>query len=85
MRWDLAEVIEARFVEPDATLHELFGRVVFNMCISNTNDHPRNHAAFWDAPPSTHLESPLDRSPQLRSGDTATQATAITVRVARTT
>ena len=32
---------------PDAG-EELFRRVAFNIAISNTDDHLRNHAAFWD-------------------------------------
>jgi len=45
---DLAEIIRARFTAPKATLHELYGRLVFNVLCGNTDDHARNHAAFWD-------------------------------------
>ncbi|WP_217497434.1 type II toxin-antitoxin system HipA family toxin [Trinickia violacea] len=44
---DLAEIIRRRFTEPRKTLHELFGRLVFNILCGNTDDHARNHAAFW--------------------------------------
>ena len=44
---DLADQIRARFVSADATLRELFSRIVFNVLVSNTDDHPKNHAAFW--------------------------------------
>ncbi len=50
---DLVEQIRLRFVAPDATLGELFTRVVVNVLIGNTDDHPRNVAAFWDG---RHLE-----------------------------
>ncbi len=40
---DLADQIRARFTTPDATLKELFARIVFNV---HTDDHARNHAAF---------------------------------------
>ena len=57
-RWatygELADLIRARFTAPDATLRELFGRIVFNVCISNTDDHARNHAAFFDPRPGGH-------------------------------
>ena len=51
----------------------LFERVVFNVAIGNTDDHARNHAAFWDG---QHLEltPAYDLCPQLRSGTEANQA-----------
>ncbi|NEK55220.1 type II toxin-antitoxin system HipA family toxin, partial [Rhizobium leguminosarum] len=30
------------------TLKELYGRICFNVLCGNTDDHARNHAAFWD-------------------------------------
>ena len=45
---DLAEVIRHRFTDPKDTLRELFGRICFNILCGNTDDHARNHAAFWD-------------------------------------
>jgi serine/threonine-protein kinase HipA len=51
----------------------LFERIVFNIAIGNTDDHARNHAAFWDG---HHLEltPAYDLCPQLRSGWEANQA-----------
>ncbi len=43
-----AEIIRFRFVDPTDTLKELFSRLVFNILSGNTDDHARNHAAFWD-------------------------------------
>lgn len=74
---DLADQVRARFREPSATLAELFRRVVFNICISNSDDHARNHAAFWDGTALTFTPA-YDLSPGLRSGDTASQAMALT-------
>lgn len=45
---DFADLIRARFTDPDQTLHELFRRIVFNVIVGNIDDHARNHAAFWD-------------------------------------
>ncbi|MGH8171427.1 MAG: type II toxin-antitoxin system HipA family toxin [Steroidobacteraceae bacterium] len=45
-RWSyllLADELRRRSHRADADLHELFGRMVFNALISNTDDHPRNH------------------------------------------
>ncbi|MGN6556500.1 MAG: type II toxin-antitoxin system HipA family toxin, partial [Solirubrobacterales bacterium] len=73
---DLADLIRARFIEPKVTLRELFSRIVFNVLCSNTDDHPRNHAAFWDGEALT-LTPGYDICPQLRSGGEAAQLMAI--------
>jgi len=75
---DLAETVRARFTEPKATLRELFARITFNILVSNTDDHAKNHAAFWDGSTLT-LTPAFDISPQLRSGGEAVQAMAIGV------
>jgi serine/threonine-protein kinase HipA len=72
----LAEIIRARFTQPDRTLREMFARIVFNICVSNTDDHARNHAAFWDGSQLT-LTPAYDICPQQRSGGEATQAMEI--------
>ncbi len=74
--YDLADAIRSRFTEPRRTLRELFSRIVFNICVSNTDDHARNHAAFWDGENLT-LTPAYDICPQPRSGGEATQAMAI--------
>ena len=69
---ELADVIRARFVEPDATLRELFARIMFNIAVGNTDDHARNHAAFvLGAGHELRLTPAYDISPQPRSGQTA--------------
>lgn len=74
---DLAEIIRHRFTEPKTTLRELFSRIVFNMLAGNTDDHARNHAAFWDGEALT-LTPAYDICPQGRAGQEATQAMLIT-------
>ena len=73
---DLAEIIRARFTAPKKTLHELFGRLVFNVLCGNTDDHARNHAAFWDGK-SLALTPAYDICPQNRTGREANQAMKI--------
>ena len=73
---DLADAVRGRFTDPGATLRELFNRIVFNVCIGNTDDHARNHAAFWNGRQLT-LSPAYDLCPQLRSGEEAAQAMAI--------
>jgi serine/threonine-protein kinase HipA len=72
----LAEIIRHRFTEPRATLRELFGRLVFNVLCGNTDDHARNHAAFWNGAALT-LTPAYDICPQHRTGGEATQAMLI--------
>lgn len=56
----------------------LFERIVFNIAIGNTDDHARNHAAFWDGE-QLELTPAYDLCPQLRSGTEARQAMDVTV------
>jgi serine/threonine-protein kinase HipA len=72
----LAEIIRHRFANPRQSLRELFGRMVFNILCGNTDDHARNHAAFWDGK-SLALTPAYDICPQNRTGREATQAMLI--------
>ena len=72
----LAEIIRHRFTDPKATLRELFSRIVFNILCGNTDDHARNHAAFWDGHQLT-LTPAYDICPQSRTGQQASQAMLI--------
>jgi serine/threonine-protein kinase HipA len=65
---DLSEIIP--------TLKEFFSRLVFNILSGNTDDHARNHAAFWDGQMLT-LTPAYDICPQSRSGNEASQAMLI--------
>ena len=40
---DIASIIRQNSVTPKNDLHELWRRIVFNMAVSNTDDHLRNH------------------------------------------
>jgi serine/threonine-protein kinase HipA len=73
---DLAETIRFRFTDPTPTLHELFGRLTFNILVGNVDDHARNHAAFWDGA-SLSLTPAYDVCPQARAGEEASQAMLI--------
>jgi serine/threonine-protein kinase HipA len=72
----LAELIRERFVDPKPTLRELFGRIIFNILSGNTDDHARNHAAFWDGN-ELSLTPAYDICTYVRSGGEATQAMII--------
>ena len=72
----LAEYIRHRFAHSTASLHELFARMVFNILCGNTDDHARNHSAFWDGH-QLALTPAYDICPQSRTGQQASQAMLI--------
>jgi serine/threonine-protein kinase HipA len=56
----LADELRRRSSQPVRDLEELFRRMVFNALISNTDDHPRNHALIattekWELSPAYDL------------------------------
>ena len=73
---DLTDIVRARFTAPVETLRELFARMTFNILVGNTDDHARNHAAFWDGDHLT-LTPAYDICPQSRVGREASQAMRI--------
>ncbi|WP_370284924.1 type II toxin-antitoxin system HipA family toxin [Pseudooceanicola nanhaiensis] len=72
----LATLIIERFVDPLRDLRELFARMTFNILVGNTDDHARNHAAFFDGV-SLSLTPAYDIAPQQRRSTTANQALVI--------
>lgn len=72
----LADIIRHRFSDVSATLRELYKRLVFNVLTGNTDDHARNHAAFWDGH-RLSLTPAYDICPQNRTTGSASQAMRI--------
>ena len=72
----LAELIRYRFAHPARDLRELFARLSYNILCGNTDDHARNHAAFWDGE-TLDLTPAYDICPQGRTGNEASQAMLI--------
>ncbi|MCW3027257.1 MAG: hypothetical protein JWN81_468 [Solirubrobacterales bacterium] len=70
---DLAEKIRHEFADGRTATNELFARITFNILVGNTDDHARNHAAFWDGS-QLSLTPAYDICPQPRSGGEAAQA-----------
>ena len=73
---DLAGLVRKGFDDPEGTLRELFGRIVFSILCGNTDDHARNHSAFWNGR-SLQLTPAYDICPQSRHGNEASQAMLI--------
>jgi serine/threonine-protein kinase HipA len=70
---ELAGHLRRGGTDPEGTQIELFRRMVFNILIGNTDDHARNHAAFWDGEWLT-LTPAYDIEPRPRLGREANQA-----------
>lgn len=73
---ELTEIVRHRFTNAAKTLKELFSRLVFNILCGNTDDHARNHAAFWNGN-MLSLTPAYDICPQGRAGNEASQAMLI--------
>lgn len=72
---DIAAVLQAEGAAPAEDLHELWSRMVFNMCVYNVDDHLRNHgflreALGWRLSPVYDLENshPTEKEPFLHTG-----------------
>lgn len=70
---DLAEILRKSARDPERDLRELFRRMAFNILVGNTDDHARNHAAFWDGH-LLDLTPAYDIAPQPRPNREANQA-----------
>ena len=73
---ELATTIRPHSPDPNRMLPELFSRLVFNILCGNTDDHARNHAAFWNGS-ALSLTPAYDICPQSRTGREASQAMLI--------
>lgn len=64
---ELAEFIQFNGASPDEDLHELWRRIVFNIAISNTDDHLRNHGFIitdegWRLSPAYDMNPSIDKA-----------------------
>ncbi len=60
---ELADVIIRQGSEPHRDLGELWRRIVFNLLVSNTDDHLRNHAFLLDPGRGWRLAPAYDMNP----------------------
>lgn len=74
---DLLDVLRRHGRDGRNDGRRMFERIAFNVAIGNTDDHARNHAAFWDGR-QLELTPAYDLCPQLRSGIEARQAMDVT-------
>ncbi|GJL95503.1 MAG: phosphatidylinositol kinase [Hyphococcus sp.] len=74
---DIAEMIRRHSSAPTDDLHELYRRMVFNVLISNHDDHLRNHAFLYDKGDQWRLSPAYDLNPVPSTETDGTMATAI--------
>ena len=60
---ELAEVLMEHGSEANADLRELWSRIVFNILVSNTDDHLRNHGFILDPGRGWRLSDAYDMNP----------------------
>ncbi len=72
---DLLDVLRTHGAELSTAGPELFRRIAVNIVVGNTDDHARNHAAFWDGQ-SLRLTPAYDIDPCRTPGWDANQAMA---------
>jgi serine/threonine-protein kinase HipA len=63
---EIAEIVVRSGADPEEDLSQLWRRIVFNICISNTDDHLRNHG-FLLAPSGWRLSPAFDMNPVVGS------------------
>lgn len=64
---DLADFIQTNCIQVDENLHQLWTRIVFNIAISNTDDHLRNHGFIltnrgWTLSPAFDINPSTDKN-----------------------
>lgn len=64
---DLADMLRQRARDGAGDAAQLYRRMVYNILIGNTDDHPKNHACFWDGQWLT-LTPAYDLVPWKRAG-----------------
>ncbi len=60
---EIADAIRQLSAAPQKDLHQLWRRIVFNVLISNVDDHLRNHAFLYAGPAGWRLSPAYDLNP----------------------
>jgi len=63
---DIVDVIENYGINVEANLHQLWRRIIFNIAVSNTDDHLRNHGFIlnekgWELSPAYDLNPSIEK------------------------
>jgi len=60
---EFVDVLRQHGAEPKPDMHALWRRIVFNILISNTDDHLRNHGFLYGGPAGWRLAPAYDLNP----------------------
>lgn len=60
---EFVDVLRQYGAAPKKDMHLLWRRIVFNILISNTDDHLRNHGFLYDGPDGWHIAPAYDLNP----------------------
>ena len=60
---EIAEALRRHGAAPNEDLRQLWRRVIFNVLISNTDDHLRNHGFLYESPAGWRLSPAYDINP----------------------
>ncbi len=60
---EFADALRQHGAAPKQDMHDLWRRIVFNILISNTDDHLRNHGFLWSGPAGWRLSPAYDLNP----------------------
>jgi serine/threonine-protein kinase HipA len=60
---EIAEALRQQGAAPSKDLEQLWRRIVFNVLISNTDDHLRNHGFLYEGPAGWRLSPAYDMNP----------------------
>ena len=61
---DIADMMVAHCAEPEQQLHELYRRILFNILVSNNDDHLQNHGFLYVGNNRWRLSPAFDINPQ---------------------
>jgi len=60
---EFVDILRRHGAAPKEDMRALWRRIVFNVLISNTDDHLRNHGFLWDGPAGWRLSPAYDLNP----------------------
>jgi serine/threonine-protein kinase HipA len=60
---EFVDILRQHGAAPKVDMHALWRRIVFNIMISNTDDHLRNHGFLWVGPAGWRLSPAYDLNP----------------------
>ena len=85
---DIADMMVAHSAEPEQQLHELYRRILFNILVSNNDDHLQNHGFLyagnnrWRLSPAFDINPQPLRHPQLKTGISELSGNAASIEAA---